>query len=41
MQNMPTFVTHLEIKPVPVDGVSELHSNKLKAVPKIIVSCNN
>jgi len=28
---MSTFVTHLEVKPVHVHGVSDLRSNKLKA----------
>jgi len=29
--DMSTFVTHLEVKPVHVHGVSDLRSNKLKA----------
>jgi len=39
--DMPTWVTHLEIKPVHLYGVLDLRCNKLKAVPKTIMSCSN
>lgn len=38
---MPTWVTHLEVKPVHVYEVLDLRSNKRKAVPKTIMSCSN